>query len=409
MLQSSAAMITFALFMIRDIYCKLNLLEGNDLLQQRILDLIYSPTVASTSEIEPFGSAFHSIITEQKLCQSKAGKKLPAWITHRCLFAPVPLEQCTSQQVAEAKAALFPAETLLDLTGGLGSDDVAWAMQGTRVTSVDPDRALNAIFRFNAGRLGLTHAERLDDTAAQFLSNCGRKFDLVYTDPDRRAGGQRMSTDARNYSPDIFALIDTYAETADRWLIKLSPMTDITWALRQTGENTRVYLFSVKNELKEMLLETGHGVTPGISLIHITDQGHEVITAADVKPAGQSDETLFFEATPAAIKSRFNRLLAANCGLTAETAAETFFTGHHEPHPALVRKFILKQILQGSLSHIAAQLRALNIHKANVAVRESVSSSEETRKILKLADGGEVYLFITGKGKEKRCFVCTKS
>jgi len=57
---------------------------------------------------------------------------------------------------------------------------------------------------------------------------------------------------------------------------------------------------------------------------------------------------------------------------------------------------------------MAPRLKALKITSANITVREFTNSADETRKILALKDGGEDYLFFTGKGKEKTCFVCRK-
>ena len=64
--QIKIAMITFAVFMIRNIYCKLNSIRGNPLLIERLTDHIYSNT--PTKKIKPTGEVadFQEIMDEQR-------------------------------------------------------------------------------------------------------------------------------------------------------------------------------------------------------------------------------------------------------------------------------------------------------------------------------------------------------
>ncbi|MEK0421898.1 MAG: domain-like, partial [Bacteroidota bacterium] len=69
--------------------------------------------------------------------------------------------------------------------------------------------------------------------------------------------------------------------------------------------------------------------------------------------------------------------------------------------------FTLKHQFTGSLNHIGDQLKKMGIVQANVSARDFVLPAEETRKKLQLKDGGDVYLFFTGK-EVKTCYVTEK-
>ena len=73
----------------------------------------------------------------------------------------------------------------------------------------------------------------------------------------------------------------------------------------------------------------------------------------------------------------------------------------------LGRSFRLLETIEGSLGAIQARLNALDIKQANITARNFVLDAVETRKKLNLKDGGEIYIFFTGK-IQKVCYVCRK-
>lgn len=56
----------------------------------------------------------------------KAKKKLPAWTAAGCFFTKKSLEQCSSLPLASFKTTLVKGNILVDLSAGLGVDDVAF-------------------------------------------------------------------------------------------------------------------------------------------------------------------------------------------------------------------------------------------------------------------------------------------
>ena len=59
--------------------------------------------------------------------RQKAIQKLPSWVANEnvLFYSKLSTEQCSSEITADYKALLVQGETLLDLCGGFGVDDVS--------------------------------------------------------------------------------------------------------------------------------------------------------------------------------------------------------------------------------------------------------------------------------------------
>ena len=406
--QMRIAMITFALFMIREIYCKLNSILGNPLRTERICNSIYFKNQEKTQVSDEDNDLIKQILHEQQSCHAKAKIKLPGWVEKGCLFASVPLEQCTSEQVAKAKASLFSGKNLLSLTGGLGIDDAAFANSFENIISIDTDAGLNAIARFNNKRMKITGIQRWDGAAEDFLAQDNRTWDLIYADPDRRSAGNRAAADVYSYTPDIITLHRRYQHIGKTWLIKLSPMTDMSWFEKQIDCPMRFYIFSFKGEIKELLAEVSEGISADKIIISIDDQGHQRFDMHQHLETETCNIKIFCELSSAAIKAGYRDFIIQQTGLQPVSRNGYYLQGNSLISTALGRSFELKDTLTGSLGEIDKLLKKMGIGRAHVSARDFVLSADETRKKLQLADGGKVYLFFTGKDARKTCFVTEK-
>lgn len=407
-IQIRTAMITFALFMVREIYCKLNSILGDSLRIERISDGFYSKGDKKSGISDEDATFIKTTIQEQQSCRLKAKHKLPSWLTQQCLFATVPLEQCTSERISSVKAHLFGGEKLLSLTGGLGVDDHAFARSFDQITSIDTDTGLNAIVRFNQARMGIDNVTRLDMGAEEFLLQHTSQWSCVYVDPDRRPDGNRIMGNTAAYSPDVFTLYKSHCGISRRWLIKLSPMTDIQWFQKQVDCHVKMYVFSYKNEIREMLAEIGSADTTETCIVEVNDIGFSIIDNDAQLTLMASEKPIFCELTAAAIKAGFKQHIIEQSGLTPINKNSYYLTGNAIIPHALGRSFILEHTFSGSLGEIEKQIKLLGILKANVSARDFILPAEEARKKLGLKDGGEMYLFLTGKDKIKTCFVARK-
>lgn len=392
--------------MIHVSYCKINEYHASFRLLQQFLLTNNRLKAQNVFELQTqFGESW-PIISEHLNCLKKAEKKLPTWVKKQCIFANTPFEQATSEVVAQFKASLFPVKNMLSITGGLGSDDIAFAQSGTDVTSLDTDPCLNALFDYNCKQLEIAHAKRVHTSAEDYLLQCKNNFEMVYADPDRRPDGEKLGGNVSAYSPDVFGLMRTYSHIAPRWLIKLSPITDIHWLLQETGVPMNLHIIEEANEVKEVLCDC-HEHATGEIWLHVLQTDKSFTHNGTILETLKSDKILFTEPRSGMIKSGFHSGLAGQFAMEAQTVGNTYFTGYAVLPTPLCRQFELNQEIRGSFNHILSEIKKLGIVQANISARECSLGAEEIRKKSKLKDGGDVYLFFTGKN-EKTCFVCSK-
>lgn len=228
-----------------------------------------------------------------------ATRKLPSWAaTDGLLFPPhLALEQCSSEGTAGYKRLVvsrlvsslnhsalggstaapvdggaveaasttahshssltsttpFPATSrFADLTGGFGVDFAALAPLFEQAIYVERQSDLCDLVRHNLPLLGLPHAEVLCAESEEALPAIGAAT-LLFIDPARRDGAGRKVTLISDCSPDLIALQPHLLEQSRFVMAKLSPMLDITAALRSLHSVAEVHVVSVGGECKELL------------------------------------------------------------------------------------------------------------------------------------------------------------
>lgn len=205
------------------------------------------------------------VATQVKYLQ-RAAKKIPAYYRHRCILPPRAYEQASSEAAARNKT--FRGERCLDLTCGLGVDTLSLAAGFRQVVAVEADEVLAAVARENFKRLGIANVEVVHATAEEAVAEalrCGRQFDLIYADPDRRDAAGKKRVRLEDCSPDVVALMPDLQRLAPRIVLKNSPLFEVSEAMRLFGERVRVEVVSLGGECKEVIVETGAAVdTPEI-------------------------------------------------------------------------------------------------------------------------------------------------
>ena len=236
------------------------------------------------------------VVLRQALTQIEgrqlAARKLPAWAaTDGLLFPPrLSLEQCSSEATAQYKQALVrrllaslppasspslppasspslppaavavasatvPPVCFVDLTAGFGVDFAAIAPLFARATYVERQEVLCDIARHNLPLLGLPEAEVRCSSAEEVLHELAdNPVTLLFLDPARRDAAGRKVALIEDCTPDVCALQDQLRAAAHYVLIKLSPMLDLTAALRSLQGVMEAHVVSVDGECKELLL-----------------------------------------------------------------------------------------------------------------------------------------------------------
>jgi hypothetical protein len=405
--------INFAIFMVSNIYCKLNKFDAKTEGISEINAKLIVENPINVAKLQKRHGDFFAMAATQHELQSKALKKIPTFIKAGCILDKRAYEQCTSEDVAIWKANYFKSKNLLSLTGGFGVDDWAWAKTGCNVTSVDTNNDLNCLVAYNAEKLGVDINRQTMSAETYLEMHSIDGFDLIYIDPDRRDGQIRISNRVDLFSPNIFELIEKYP--SKNWLIKLSPMVDSEFLSHEIKKKLSFYSIVHKNEVKELLVLIENGIPtapPFKEMVHI--EGNEYRYFSDFKfdlEVNHGKQMYFFEPNAGVFNLKLNRVLHNDQSIVALNEQHTFFRTSMIFPKELGRTFkiISENDLIGGLNKIAKILREkYSIHEASITARECRIGTEEIRKTLKLKESDHTYLMVTKIGNEFNAWLCEK-
>ena len=371
-----------------------------------------------------------------------ARSKLPQWAAMEGLVYPphLSMEQCSSELTAKYKAEVVEREikkafpsggglegTLIDLTGGLGVDFSYMARGFRQAVYVERNPQLCEIARHNIQLLGLANAGIVCGDGVDYLESLPSPFNppsplTIYLDPARRDTHGQKTYAISDCTPDVVALKDLLLEKASLVMIKLSPMLDWHKAVEDLGSVSEVHIVSVDNECKELLmvLRGAVGKNPatgatkvrcvnllsrgGIEEFDFEDIGSSAIQSS---PIGEVRRGLFlYEPNASLMKAGCFAELAARFGVHPIAPNSHLFVSESLKEDFPGRRFQITAV--SSMNRKTLKEHLCGISKANIAVRNFPLSVAELRKRLKLADGGDVYLFATTTGDKEHLLLFSK-
>lgn len=401
--------------MVSYIYCKLNKFDAKTEDISEINSKIIGELPLNLGKLQKLHGDFFPIAATQHELQKKALKKIPSFIHAGCILEKRAYEQCTSEDVALWKAAFFPSEKLLSLTGGLGVDEWAWAKSGTRVTSIDIDSNLNHLATYNFDKLNVEIDRQTIDANDFMATNDLSNYDLIYIDPDRRDGNTRITSQVASYSPNIFEIIQNNQHTNLNWLIKLSPMVDTDFIETHLPGNKSYYAIVVKQEVKELLVHiqfTDNQSKTKREVVTI-DGTHYSYSSKVFNPEflAHSNKDYIFEPNGGMMCLKLNRALHQLDGFTPLNIQHTFFKCNVIIPTEMGRTFVPMHAepIVGGLNKIGKTIKSdYKIEAASITARECKLSTEEIRKSLGLIESDTHFLIMTKKGTDFVAWVCVK-
>ena len=162
----------------------------------------------------------------------KARKKIPSFLENVLFVFPDTLaaEQASNESVARFHASLIDSgSSIIDLTAGLGIDDLTFAKAGINVTACEIIKAKADALKHNSEILGVSDRITVINTdSMEFLSSEKRHFDAVFADPARRSSTGKRLHALSDCQPDILRGMDSIMKITERLLIKASPLLDLT-------------------------------------------------------------------------------------------------------------------------------------------------------------------------------------
>ena len=337
-----------------------------------------------------------------------ARHKLPSWAaTDGVIYPPhLSMEQCSSEPTARYKCDIverLPQQCrglLMDLTGGFGVDFAFMARCFSRAVYVERQDLLCDIAQHNFGVLRLDHVSILHADAVGALRDLASNPDttLFYLDPARRDNNKARTYAIVDCSPNVLELLDSLFKAGRYVLVKLSPMLDWHKAVNDLGSRVaEVHIVSVGNECKELLLlmSTDHEGEPTIYCVN-DDQTLIYKPSQDsVSPTLTTDvhAAFLYEPNASIMKAGCFGVLTQHYPVTALALDSHLFVSNEEVKDFPGRRFTVASVSKMNKKDLSTVLKGIT--RANIAVRNFPMSAQELRKRLRLADGGDCYIFAT--------------
>lgn len=352
----------------------------------------------------------------------RLSRKVPAWAAVAALHYPprLSLEQCSGQPAAEYKAALARrlvpgGGAMADLTGGLGVDFAFVAAHFRRAVYVERSETLCRLARHNFPLVGAGHAEIVCGDSLGSLDALGA-FDLLLVDPARRDAAGRRTVGLADCEPDLGACAPRLLEAAPVVVAKLSPMLDHREAVRRLPGVSEVHLVGSGGECKELLVvmrrPASGGGAPGQVRLVCVEPGAEGPRTFCAGMSGESDVfcpvaadvgAFLFDPGPTLMKSGLFRTLGARFGLALLGPGIHLYTAG-APVAGFPGRTFAVEAVYGFDKRSLRDFRA-RYARANLAVRGFPATVDNLRRRLRLAEGGDVYVFATAAGGRGRCLV----
>ena len=331
----------------------------------------------------------------------QAREKLPTWSAVEGIIYPpkISMEQCSSEHTARYKAALVSGKGFADLTGGFGIDFSYICRGFDRAFYIERNEKLCEIATANFARLGLDHTKVMNGNSEGLLESLPQ-LDWIFVDPARRDGDGRKVVALSDCEPNVVELEDALLEKADKVMIKCSPMLDITMACRQLKNVSEVHVVAVNNECKELLFILERNAT-GTCKVRCTNIMKESIQEFTFSQDEEHNSTAtyckeigkyLYEPNASIQKAGCHNTLSQRLGVDKLHPNSQLYTANKEIADFPGRTFEVIETLGFSKSDIK---RVQSLQKANITVRNFPESVQLLRKRLKLADGGDNYIFAT--------------
>lgn len=384
---------------------------NKEILQEEIQDYIHEFT-GDINSLAFSGSPFPNVSTQELLMQissrNQIKNKLPLWYKTKGIYYPpkLNLEQTSSEITAQHKAQYIKGDNLIDLTGGFGIDTYYFAHKTKQVWHAEMDAELSQIASHNAKVLGVENIEFYVGNSLELLN---REFDTIYADPARRDDAKNKVFLLEDCLPNIPLHLETILSHTKLFMMKSSPMLDISQGIRELEAVYEIHIVAIDNEVKELLWFMSRDVkidSPKLISFNYTKSGIQVFESnlEDAVSATYSEPLEYlYEPNAAILKSGAFNQVSEQLGINKLALHSHLYTSE-ELIDFPGRRFKIAQVLP----YNKKEMKRLGIKKANISIRNFKESVATLRKKWKIKDGGDIYLFFTtNQLKEQVVLVCS--
>ncbi|MDR0757161.1 MAG: class I SAM-dependent methyltransferase [Tannerella sp.] len=358
---------------------------------------------------------------EQIAARQHIRGKLPHWEADGKLLFPsrTAAEQCSSELTARYKQRLLEGgeRHLCDLTGGLGVDAYYFARRTPRVTYVECDGVCFDTAMYNFERLNVRNIAGYNADARDVLDKISQP-DVFYIDPARRGAGNTRVFALRDCRPDLEEMLPELLRRAPRVIAKLSPMLDIRHTLTLLPATSEIHVVSVRNECRELLFVARRGAEdddPFVHCVNFTSNGGEQTFGFHYQEEQKTEplihsqvQAYLYEPNASILKAGAYRLTAKRYGVAKLHASSHLYTSDQCLHTFPGRIFRVERVF--AFNNAFCRTIARDVPQANLAARNFPLTVNELRKRIRVADGGDAFLFATTlAGNGKVVILCRKA
>ncbi len=331
------------------------------------------------------GSPFEMVSVQELIQQiesrKKIEKKLPTWFsTSNIIFPPkLNLEQTSSEITAKYKSSLVSGKTLADITGGFGIDSFFFSEKFSDLYHFEIDKTLSEIAQHNFKTL---NKQNLYCSSEDGLKNVlNNKYSVIYADPSRRHDNKGKVFFLNDCQPNIPENISTILNQCETFLLKTSPMLDISVGLNELRDVAEIHIIAVDNEVKELLwlLKKNNEENLKIKTVNFTKSLKEQFDFDWNETAEATysfPQKYLYEPNAAILKSGAFELLSRKLILDKLNKNTHLYTSE-----TLIRfpgrTFVIENVVPYTKSEMRS---ALTFKKANITIRNFPESVATLRK-----------------------------
>jgi hypothetical protein len=361
----------------------------------------------------PFPNVNWIAILNQIATKTKAKDKLPTFFKTENIIYPskISVEQTSSEKTALYKASIVSGDTLIDLTGGFGVDDLYFSKIMKNVIHCEIDEELSKLVQHNFEVLGIQNIQCELGDSSIYLDKTQTKFDWIYIDPSRRNDTKGKVFMLKDCLPNVPELLPFYFTKSDNILIKTAPILDISAGLLELSNVKYIHIVAVDNEVKELIWELSKSFSGAttIKTVNITSEKSEEfsfeLNSNTQFPNYGFPKKYLYEPNSAIMKSGGFDEIGIQYQLEKLHQHSHLYTSVEKTEfPGRVFE------IQEAFSYTKSEMKSfLENKKANITTRNFPDSVEEIRKKWKIKDGGNVYCFFTtDRNNHKIVLICNK-
>ncbi|UPQ76628.1 class I SAM-dependent methyltransferase [Chryseobacterium nepalense] len=346
----------------------------------------------------PFpGVSMHEIVQQIKGKQV-AQKKFPFLLKEGIIFPPqLNVEQSSSEKTAQYKSRLLEGEKFIDLTTGFGIDAYHLSENFKEITLIEQNPDLLEIVRNNWNILG-KKATFVNQKLEDFLKENKEVFDVIYLDPARRDSNKNKVFLLEDLSPDILAIQQRLLSSAQKVVIKLSPLIDLKYLVSVLPNIFRIDVIAVKNDVKEIVVFLSGQKNDTISCHCVNLESDDPVfefTVGDEENAhaeyGEPEKYIYIP-NNAILKAGIFNLISCKNGLKKLHPNTHIYTSDSQINDFPGRVFEME---------IVDAKKIQKKSQYNIISKNYPLKPEEIKKKYSLKDGGEKYLIFTQSKKGK--------